>query len=170
MKVQYDCYLGIDQFLVFPEEAVMELSDPVFGVKQSTKQDNKKPNSNTKNESKPKSSSFAATAETPEVKTTKPDPPTQSSGSAQKTGTSSAAASTQMTGASSASTSFPRREIKCVQCDGPHPVYMCDHFKSMTPQQRLQLVNNKKCCYNCLKIARHKPDVRLSTNTAGAYL
>ena len=175
MRVQYGFYPGIEQFLMFLDEVVVELSDPVFGVKQSTKQDNKKQNSNNKNESKTKSSSFAV-AETPAAKTVKPESAPQSSGSVQMTGASSAHQSSsqvqmtgassahpssnpvQMTGVSSASASFPRREIKCVQCDGPHPVYLCDQFKTMTPQKRLQLINDKKCCYNCLKIARHKPD------------
>ena len=59
MKVQYGFYPGIEQFLVFLDEVVMELSDPVFGVRQGSKQDIKKQNTNCKNESKPKSSSFA---------------------------------------------------------------------------------------------------------------
>ena len=139
LRVKEGEYPGIHQFVEFLDAATVEMCDPVFGVKETPKQSKGKGN---KNESKAKHSSFAA----PEKAAAEIQP-------AVKQKRPAAESKTNLK-----EPAIRRREVKCPQCDGAHPIYMCDDFRAMTPQARLQVANEKKLCYNCLKIAIHKPE------------
>ena len=39
---------------------------------------------------------------------------------------------------------------KCAACDLDHRLIYCATFKAMTPANRVQLVRDKRLCFNCL--------------------
>ena len=89
-------YPNIDDFLEFLEGATLEMSDPVFGVKESKgRSDNKE----SKNQSKPKTSNFAVKAE-----------PKQANVAKKK--------------AESSFSEFRKPNYQCVLCDAANLVYM----------------------------------------------
>lgn len=46
----------------------------------------------------------------------------------------------------------------CVACHNKrHPLYMCDKFKQLSIQKRIEVVKNAKLCYNCLRSHRGSP-------------
>lgn len=46
----------------------------------------------------------------------------------------------------------------CVACHNKrHPLYMCDRFKQLSIQKRIEVVKNAKLCYNCLRSHRGSP-------------
>ena len=131
-------YPNIDSFLLFLDRVSTEMSDPVFGVKSSGKQqkNNAKGGAN-KSETKPKSSSFLAAEKAPAEK----KPPAKSASAGKETSVNSGS----------------KPERRCPQCDGQHPVYMCPDFRAMTPEKRLEVATSKRLCFNCLKVAQHSP-------------
>ena len=46
-------------------------------------------------------------------------------------------------------------KVKCPQCSGGHPLYVCRDFKKLSASERLQAAKEKKLCYSCLKPANH---------------
>lgn len=47
---------------------------------------------------------------------------------------------------------------KCIVCKiKKHPLYICDKFKQMSVQKRIETVKNAKICYNCLRSHRNEP-------------
>lgn len=46
----------------------------------------------------------------------------------------------------------------CTVCNAKqHPLYMCDKFKQLSVNKRIEAVKNAKLCYNCLRSHRGKP-------------
>lgn len=43
----------------------------------------------------------------------------------------------------------------CPMCKGSHPVYACNNFREMTPEQRNKQVKSLKICTNCLRSSSH---------------
>lgn len=121
-------YPGIDDFLRFLEDITVEISDPVFGVKESKSRYDK-------NQAKPKTTNFTVKAE---VKAETKGPNV------------SKVIETNVS-------EFQKPIVKCVLCGIAHPIYMCSEFKAMPPDARLKLVKENNMCLNCLKISKHTP-------------
>jgi len=46
----------------------------------------------------------------------------------------------------------------CVMCKtSRHPLYLCDKFKQLSVQKRIDIIKNAKLCYNCLRSHRGNP-------------
>jgi hypothetical protein len=58
------------------------------------------------------------------------------------------------------STGKPRKQVPCPKCEGGHPLFLCNKFKAMSPEERLKLVREKECCLNCLKPGHKAEDCR----------
>ena len=49
----------------------------------------------------------------------------------------------------------------CVVCKAiKHPLYTCRKFRSLTPEQRMDVVRKNQLCYNCLKLGHFKPQCK----------
>ena len=49
----------------------------------------------------------------------------------------------------------------CVVCEGSkHPLYTCRKFRSLTAEQRMDVVRKNQLCYNCLQSGHFKPQCR----------
>lgn len=44
---------------------------------------------------------------------------------------------------------FKSISVNCVVCSGPHKLYMCEKFNTMSVKERFSTVSNNKLCYNC---------------------
>ena len=42
------------------------------------------------------------------------------------------------------------RKFSCWVCQKPHKIWQCDEFQRKSVPERRKLINEKKCCYNCL--------------------
>jgi len=45
----------------------------------------------------------------------------------------------------------PKRDPKCANCSEMHPIYKCKQFLEASVDERNQLVQEKRLCYNCLR-------------------
>ncbi|XP_066583799.1 uncharacterized protein [Prorops nasuta] len=46
----------------------------------------------------------------------------------------------------------------CIACQSStHPLFRCETFKGLTPQERFNIVRSAKLCYNCMRTHRGKP-------------
>ena len=62
--------------------------------------------------------------------------------------------------ASSEEPSQARKQVLCMKCEGNHPLFICNQFKAMDQEERLQLVKEKRSCINCLKSGHEVKDCR----------
>lgn len=46
----------------------------------------------------------------------------------------------------------------CAKCEGNHPVYACSQFLSLSPKDKLNLVESKNLCLNCLRVGHSAKD------------
>ncbi|XP_074648981.1 uncharacterized protein LOC141904301 [Tubulanus polymorphus] len=46
------------------------------------------------------------------------------------------------------------RPLRCFNCEGPHRIDECSHFKAMNYEEKVKMIKDKGLCFNCL-IPRH---------------
>ena len=96
------------------------MADPVFGIRESTHTDQKQ---NYRQQLRNKGVSFSVQADD------------------KRNGSAGNRINNTKTNKQEAT--FERRPLKCAVCDNEHPVYRCDEFKTLSPQDRVKMAAEK---------------------------
>ena len=123
VKKTKDKYPDFNDLCNFLSSAAKEATDPVYGHTYLKK-----------DKIVTKQISHAATASPP---VTEPDSSARNADSTRR-------------GNNRGNAQYARQEAPCVLCKTRHRLWHCDAFKSMSPRERLNLVNLHKLCHNCL--------------------
>ena len=132
-------YPNIEEFAIFLERVAREMNDPVFGVVEY------KPN---KPRPRDKGSSFQV-----QVSKTSGGRPASSNSSGKPTKPPDDKKSTKTSDDQKSKANQPPG--KCYLCNGDHSLRTCSQFTSMSVQKRMDLVKEKRLCFNCLETRNH---------------